>query len=194
MCLALLVRGEVGRALQACGPGAELWLGAAELWSGVGRVHAKADGIPKAWSSLLGADPNRYRHSPERLKKGSQDDVSTHVHQGRRQSGKAGLCGHRGFFSGPLTKWGTNLLQQHLGLALTSLEIPGRVEGPGVSVVWMGTSGASCLPPGISDTFLPTQGWTALLLQGPRKACSGHPFLAPPQLTPSSFATWNTGS
>ena len=90
MCLTLLVRGEVGRALQACGPGAELWLGAAELWSGVGRVHAKADGIPKAWSSLLGADPNRYRHSPERLKKGSQDDVSTHVHQGRRQSGKAG--------------------------------------------------------------------------------------------------------
>ena len=63
---------------------------AAELWSGVGRVHTKADGILKVWSSLLGADPNRYRHSPERLKKGSQDDVSAHVHQGRRQSGKAG--------------------------------------------------------------------------------------------------------
>lgn len=63
---------------------------AAELWLGVGRVHAKADGIPKAWLSLLGADPNRYRHSPERLKKGSQDDVFTHMHQGRRQSGKAG--------------------------------------------------------------------------------------------------------
>lgn len=63
---------------------------AAELWLGVGRVHAKADGIPKAWLSLLGADPNRYRHSPERLKKGSQDDVFTHMHQGRRQSGKEG--------------------------------------------------------------------------------------------------------
>ncbi|KAM9090411.1 pleckstrin homology domain-containing family G member 3 isoform 3-T5 [Megaptera novaeangliae] len=59
---------------------------AAELWSGMGRLHAKADGIPKAWLSLLGADPNRYRHSPERLKKASQDEVSSDVHQGRRQS------------------------------------------------------------------------------------------------------------
>ncbi|XP_025151145.3 pleckstrin homology domain-containing family G member 3 isoform X5 [Bubalus bubalis] len=43
----------------------------------------------KAKEAILEMDsyyPNRYRHSPERLKKGSQDDVSTHVHQGRRQS------------------------------------------------------------------------------------------------------------
>lgn len=43
----------------------------------------------KAKEAILEMDsyyPNRYRHSPERLKKGSQDDVSAHVHQGRRQS------------------------------------------------------------------------------------------------------------
>ncbi|XP_055292842.1 pleckstrin homology domain-containing family G member 3 isoform X4 [Moschus berezovskii] len=43
----------------------------------------------KAKEAILEMDsyyPNRYRHSPERLKKGSQDDVSTHMHQGRRQS------------------------------------------------------------------------------------------------------------
>lgn len=60
---------------------------------------------------------------------------------------RQGLCRHRGFFSGPLTKQGTNLLQQHLGLALTSLESPGKAEAGGVvSAVWMGVSGASCLP------------------------------------------------
>lgn len=91
---------------------------AAELWSGMGRVHAKADGIPKAWLSLLGADPNRYRHSPERLKKASQDEASTHVHQGRRQSGKAGAVRAERLLSRTLDHAG-NLLQQHLGLALT---------------------------------------------------------------------------
>ncbi|XP_059951991.1 pleckstrin homology domain-containing family G member 3 isoform X8 [Mesoplodon densirostris] len=43
----------------------------------------------KAKEAILEMDsyyPNRYRHSPERLKKASQDEVSTHVHQGRRQS------------------------------------------------------------------------------------------------------------
>ncbi|XP_061012861.1 pleckstrin homology domain-containing family G member 3 isoform X1 [Dama dama] len=43
----------------------------------------------KAKEAILEMDsyyPNRYRHSPERLKKGSQDDVFTHMHQGRRQS------------------------------------------------------------------------------------------------------------
>lgn len=91
---------------------------AAELWSGMGRVLAKADGIPKAWLSLLGADPNRYRHSPERLKKASQDEASTHVHQGRRQSGKAGAVRAERLLSSTLDHVG-NLLQQHLGLALT---------------------------------------------------------------------------
>ncbi|KAB0342811.1 hypothetical protein FD754_019737 [Muntiacus muntjak] len=52
----------------------------------------------KAKEAILEMDsyyPNRYRHSPERLKKGSQDDVFTHMHQGRRQSGK------------PLSSWAT---------------------------------------------------------------------------------------
>ncbi|XP_026967295.1 pleckstrin homology domain-containing family G member 3 isoform X10 [Sagmatias obliquidens] len=43
----------------------------------------------KAKEAILEMDsyyPNRYRHSPERLKKASQDEASTHVHQGRRQS------------------------------------------------------------------------------------------------------------
>ncbi|XP_061036893.1 pleckstrin homology domain-containing family G member 3 isoform X6 [Eubalaena glacialis] len=43
----------------------------------------------KAKEAILEMDsyyPSRYRHSPERLKKASQDEVSTHVHQGRRQS------------------------------------------------------------------------------------------------------------
>ncbi|XP_058423098.1 pleckstrin homology domain-containing family G member 3 isoform X5 [Diceros bicornis minor] len=45
----------------------------------------------KAKEAILEMDsyyPNRYRHSPERLKKAwsSQDEVSTHMHQGRRQS------------------------------------------------------------------------------------------------------------
>ncbi|XP_066884436.1 pleckstrin homology domain-containing family G member 3 isoform X9 [Kogia breviceps] len=44
----------------------------------------------KAKEAILEMDsyyPNRYRHSPERLKKASQDEVSaTHVHQGHRQS------------------------------------------------------------------------------------------------------------
>ncbi|KAL2789815.1 pleckstrin homology domain-containing family G member 3 [Daubentonia madagascariensis] len=45
----------------------------------------------KAKEAILEMDsyyPNRYRYSPERLKKAwsSQDEVSTHVHQGRRQS------------------------------------------------------------------------------------------------------------
>uniref|UniRef100_A0A8C4FI03 Pleckstrin homology and RhoGEF domain containing G3 n=1 Tax=Catagonus wagneri TaxID=51154 RepID=A0A8C4FI03_9CETA len=43
----------------------------------------------KAKEAILEMDsyyPNRYRHSPERLKKGSQDEVSAHMHQGRRQS------------------------------------------------------------------------------------------------------------
>lgn len=40
--------------------------------------------------SLLATDPSRYRCSPERMKKAwsSQDEVSAHVRQGRRQSGK----------------------------------------------------------------------------------------------------------
>uniref|UniRef100_A0A287BRE7 Pleckstrin homology and RhoGEF domain containing G3 n=1 Tax=Sus scrofa TaxID=9823 RepID=A0A287BRE7_PIG len=43
----------------------------------------------KAKEAILEMDsyyPNRYRHSPERLKKASQDEVSGHMHQGRRQS------------------------------------------------------------------------------------------------------------
>ncbi|XP_059770417.1 pleckstrin homology domain-containing family G member 3 isoform X5 [Balaenoptera ricei] len=43
----------------------------------------------KAKEAILEMDsyyPNRYRHSPERLKKASQDEVSSDVHQGRRQS------------------------------------------------------------------------------------------------------------
>uniref|UniRef100_A0A8C9CG24 Pleckstrin homology and RhoGEF domain containing G3 n=1 Tax=Phocoena sinus TaxID=42100 RepID=A0A8C9CG24_PHOSS len=43
----------------------------------------------KAKEAILEMDsyyPNRYRHSPERLKKASQDEAFTHVHQGRRQS------------------------------------------------------------------------------------------------------------
>ncbi|XP_032338085.1 pleckstrin homology domain-containing family G member 3 isoform X5 [Camelus ferus] len=43
----------------------------------------------KAKEAILEMDsyyPNRYRHSPERLKKASQDEVSAHVNQGRRQS------------------------------------------------------------------------------------------------------------
>uniref|UniRef100_A0A671DMM9 Pleckstrin homology and RhoGEF domain containing G3 n=2 Tax=Rhinolophus ferrumequinum TaxID=59479 RepID=A0A671DMM9_RHIFE len=45
----------------------------------------------KAKEAILEMDsyyPNRYRYSPERLKKAwpSQDEVSTHIHQGRRQS------------------------------------------------------------------------------------------------------------
>lgn len=63
-------------------------------------------------------DPNRYRHSPERLKKASQDEASTHVHQGRRQSGKAGAVRAERLLSRTLDHAG-NLLQQHLGLALT---------------------------------------------------------------------------
>ncbi|XP_047650684.1 pleckstrin homology domain-containing family G member 3 isoform X6 [Phacochoerus africanus] len=43
----------------------------------------------KAKEAILEMDsyyPSRYRHSPERLKKASQDEVSGHMHQGRRQS------------------------------------------------------------------------------------------------------------
>ncbi|XP_072819339.1 pleckstrin homology domain-containing family G member 3 isoform X7 [Vicugna pacos] len=43
----------------------------------------------KAKEAILEMDsyyPNRYRHSPERLKKASQDEASAHVNQGRRQS------------------------------------------------------------------------------------------------------------
>ena len=57
-------------------------------------------------------------------------------------------------------------------------------------MVWMGVDGCvwSLLPStGTSGPFLRTQGWTALLVQGPRKACSRHPFSVPPQLTPSSL-------
>uniref|UniRef100_A0A8D1W159 Pleckstrin homology and RhoGEF domain containing G3 n=1 Tax=Sus scrofa TaxID=9823 RepID=A0A8D1W159_PIG len=46
----------------------------------------------KAKEAILEMDsyyPNRYRHSPERLKKASQDEVSGHMHQGRRQSARA---------------------------------------------------------------------------------------------------------
>ncbi|XP_047650687.1 pleckstrin homology domain-containing family G member 3 isoform X8 [Phacochoerus africanus] len=46
----------------------------------------------KAKEAILEMDsyyPSRYRHSPERLKKASQDEVSGHMHQGRRQSARA---------------------------------------------------------------------------------------------------------
>eukprot|EP00069_Balaena_mysticetus_P019625 bmy_12345T0 len=75
----------------------------------------------KAKEAILEMDsyyPSRYRHSPERLKKASQDEVSTHVHQGRRQSGKAGALWAERLLFRTLDQAG-NLLQQHLGLALT---------------------------------------------------------------------------
>lgn len=88
--------------------------------------------------SLPGADPNRYRYSPERLKKAwsSQDEVSTHVRQGRRQSGK----GRAVWAEAP----SRDRLQQPLGLALTSRN-PGQ-GGGGVCV--LGILSLCCPPPG----------------------------------------------
>ncbi|XP_049754169.1 pleckstrin homology domain-containing family G member 3 isoform X7 [Elephas maximus indicus] len=65
----------------------------------------------KAKEAILEMDsyyPNRYRYSPERLKKAwsSQDEVSTHVHQGRRQSGKRRAGVGRDVFIGPMTRRG----------------------------------------------------------------------------------------
>ena len=151
----------------------------AELWSGMGRVHAKADGIPKAWLSLLGADPNRYRHSPERLKKASQDEVSSDVHQGRRQSGKAGALWAERLLFRTLDQVG-NLLQQHLGLALTLRKswerAGGRVNGRVCSIL-PSTRPLWALP---AHPELPTQDSPPF----PRP-----PFLAPLRSKPPSFAT-----
>lgn len=70
--------------------------------------------------SLLATDPSRYRCSPERMKKAwsSQDEVSAHVRQGRRQSGK-GRGVDKNLLYRMLTR-GWDLLQQYSVTLLSS--------------------------------------------------------------------------
>ena len=65
-------------------------------------------GIRDLIISLLATDPSRYRCSPERMKKAwsSQDEVSSHVRQGRRQSGEGRAVWTRTFFLGSLAQAG----------------------------------------------------------------------------------------
>lgn len=175
MCLVLLVRGRLKELCRLVA----LELGwAAELCSGVGRVHTKADGIPKAWLSVLGADPNPYRHSPERLKKGSQDDVSTHVHQGRRQSGKAGTLWAQRLLFRTSNQAGNEPSTAAFGAGSHLFGNPRQGWGWGGGGGKCGVDGYvwSLLPSTrYLCTFLPTQGWTALLLQALGRFVPGTP-------------------
>lgn len=133
--------------------------------------------------SLLGADPSRYRYSPERLKKAwpSQDEVSTHVPQGRRQSGK----GWAVWAEGP----GGGLFAAAFG---AGCQLSGNARKEQDGCVWDVLSACRYL-----RALLAHQAWAAHLFHGPRNAGSlrpGYLFLAPLQLKPPSFTTWNTGS
>lgn len=111
----------------------------------------------KAKEAILEMDsyyPNRYRYSPERLKKAwsSQDEVSTHVRQGRRQSGKSGL------FVGPSTRQGT--VCSSIRSRSPSLEILGKSR-KGVcgasspcAALYQAPLGPSC-PPGLGSPPFP---------------------------------------
>lgn len=125
------------------------------------------------------ADPSRYRCSPERLKKAwsSQDEVSTHVRQGRRQSGKG-----RAVWAGP--GGGGLSRQQHWGwlsrLRTSWERAGGRVAGH----VWSAPSQCSCFGPFLhsrSACLLRSFTQAAHVFQRPRGACLLRP------LCPSAF-------
>jgi hypothetical protein len=113
--------------------------------------------------SLMDADPNRYRCSPERLKKAwsSQDEVSTHVRQGRRQSGMLSI-GQQALLR-TLDGQGaicSNIRDCHPHLSKNLGKDSGRFSGYlqnilslGSSRPLLGTTGASC-PPGLAAHLL----------------------------------------
>lgn len=85
--------------------------------------------------SLLATDPSRYRCSPERLKKAwsSQDEVSTHARQGRRQSGKRTALWERTFFRGSWPRLG--IICRHL-VGCYSLQKTGERGRVGGGHLW----------------------------------------------------------